>query len=118
MPGEGLTHGPPANKKAGGSHHRCSRSSGIPCAMVLRLIRDLPGAPGFLAPIVALKSSAQLVASVGATGPHDFAVRFSAVRPHEKSRATLPRPSHTRLTYRDDRACAPLHRGGMAGSCF
>ena len=22
MPGEGLTHGPPAEKKAGGSHHR------------------------------------------------------------------------------------------------
>jgi hypothetical protein len=25
MPGEGLTHGPPATKKAGGSHHRFSR---------------------------------------------------------------------------------------------
>ena len=25
MPGEGLTHGPPANKKAGGSYHRISR---------------------------------------------------------------------------------------------
>ena len=25
MPGEGLTHGPPATKKAGGSHHRISR---------------------------------------------------------------------------------------------
>jgi len=25
MPGEGLTHGPPATKKAGGSHHRISQ---------------------------------------------------------------------------------------------
>jgi hypothetical protein len=25
MPGEGLTHGPPATKKAGGSHHRFSQ---------------------------------------------------------------------------------------------
>jgi hypothetical protein len=25
MPGEGLTHGPPAAKKAGGSHQRFSR---------------------------------------------------------------------------------------------
>jgi len=25
MPGEGLTHGPPAEKKAGGSHHRISQ---------------------------------------------------------------------------------------------
>ncbi len=25
MPGDGLTHGPPATKNAGGSHHRLSR---------------------------------------------------------------------------------------------
>jgi len=25
MPGDGLTHGPPATKKAGGSHHRFSQ---------------------------------------------------------------------------------------------
>ena len=25
MPGDGLTHGPPATKNAGGSHHRISR---------------------------------------------------------------------------------------------
>jgi hypothetical protein len=43
MPGEGLTHGPPATKNAGGSHHRCSRTSGIPCAAVLTLIRALLG---------------------------------------------------------------------------
>src|SRR5690242_4438236 len=43
MPGDDLTHGPPAERNAGGSHHRCSRSTGIPCAVALRLLRDLPG---------------------------------------------------------------------------
>jgi hypothetical protein len=32
-----------------------SRSSGLPCATVLRLIRDLPGAPGFLATMIRAK---------------------------------------------------------------
>jgi hypothetical protein len=52
MPGDGLAHGPPANQKAGGSHHRFSQ--------IIRhslrdgfnaYIRALPGEPGFLAPI-------------------------------------------------------------------
>src|SRR5215468_660575 len=52
MPGEGLTHGPPAIKKAGGSYHRFSR--------IIRhslrdgfnaVLRALPGEPGFLAPV-------------------------------------------------------------------
>jgi hypothetical protein len=48
MPGEGLTHGPRATKSTR-QNHRLSRSSGIPCAAVLTLIRDLPGVPGLLA---------------------------------------------------------------------
>jgi hypothetical protein len=39
---------------------------------------------GFLA-TVANELLRRLDASVGASGPHDFAVRFSAVRPHAKS---------------------------------
>jgi hypothetical protein len=51
MPGEGLTHGPPANKKAGGSHHRISQ--------IIRhslrdgfngVLRALPGDRAFLPP--------------------------------------------------------------------
>jgi hypothetical protein len=38
-------------QKSTRQNHRLSRSSGIPCAMALRLIRALPGAPGFLATI-------------------------------------------------------------------
>jgi hypothetical protein len=54
MPGAGLAHGPPAEKNAGGRYHRFSRTSGIPRAMALRLIRDLLGAPGLLATVVTL----------------------------------------------------------------
>jgi hypothetical protein len=66
------THGPPANKKAGGSYHRFSQ-------IIRHSLRDGFNAlfralgPGFVAPIIALTSSAQLIASVGATEPHDFA---------------------------------------------
>jgi len=74
MPGEGFTHGPPAERVAGGSHHRCRRSTGIPCATVLTLIRallgdrlDCPRVATTRVPRVALG------ASTGAPGPHDFA---------------------------------------------
>jgi hypothetical protein len=33
------------------SHHRYAETSGIPCAMVRRLIRALLGVPGFLATV-------------------------------------------------------------------
>jgi hypothetical protein len=33
MPGDGLTHGPPATKNAGGSTTGSAGSTGIPCAM-------------------------------------------------------------------------------------
>ena len=42
--GAGLSHGPPATKNAGGRYHRFGRGHpDLPCAMVLRLIRALPG---------------------------------------------------------------------------
>src|SRR5262249_9255014 len=42
MPGEGLTNGPPAERKAGGSHHRFSLIIRHSLRDGLRLIRDLP----------------------------------------------------------------------------
>jgi hypothetical protein len=89
MPGEGLTHGPPANKKAGGSHHRFSRSTGIPRAMAYGLYVISPGT-GFLAPVPRdakhHRGSDNAQAhragiSTGMPGPHDFAVRIDVVRP-------------------------------------
>jgi hypothetical protein len=69
--------------------------------MVLRLIRALPGDRALLPPSFAGQSR-DLDASVGASGPHAFAVRFSAAR-----LATLLRPPHPASNVRDDRE-APL----------
>src|SRR5437764_12482245 len=62
------------------------RTSGLPCAMVLQLIRALLGAPGFLATVSARSEASSrqrqharrvaLGISVGMPGPHDFAVRL------------------------------------------
>src|SRR5271169_819089 len=37
------------------------------------------------------------------SGPHDFAVRVSAVRPRAEAHPTLPRPPHPASNVRDDR---------------
>ena len=50
-------------------------SPGIPRAMVYGLYRALPGDRAFLPPSSAKATFRQLDASVGASGPHDFAVR-------------------------------------------
>src|ERR1700687_3446235 len=56
-------------------------SPGIPRAMVLRLISRSPWRSGFFVTIAPEKlASQELDASVEASGPHDFAVRLSAVR--------------------------------------
>jgi len=94
MPGEGLTHGPPATKKAGGSYHRFSQIiRHSPRGGFNGVLRALPGDRAFLPPSPN-GSIRRLDTSVGVSGPHDFAVRQSAVRPHENSRAPLSRPSH------------------------
>ena len=51
-------------------------------------------------------ASRKLDASIGASGPHDFAVRISAAR-----LASLPRPPHPAPNVRDD-AYAPLIEAG------
>jgi hypothetical protein len=59
-------------------------------------------------------NSARLDASVGASGPHDFAVRISILRP-ALACLTLPRPSHPAPNVRDDREtplCVGRDRGG------
>jgi hypothetical protein len=81
MPGDGLTHGPPATKKAGGSHHRFSRiTTGIPRAMVLTAYSALSpvyrtGVPGFLATVARRSPPASLIP---ASGDQDHAILPSA----------------------------------------
>jgi hypothetical protein len=106
MPGDGLTHGPPATKKAGGSHHRFSRINRHSPRNGLRLIRDLPGVRALLATVALQVIAAKLDPSVGESGPHDFAVRVRHVRPTWQKRPSLPRPP-----YRDDRPKRPSSSG-------
>jgi hypothetical protein len=81
------------NHRYGGDH------TGLPRAVVLRLIRALPGEPFRLPPSPGRSSDPQdLAPDIGAPEPHDFAVRVSTARQSAPSR-----PPHPRLTYRDGR---------------
>ena len=79
MPGEGLTHGPPAKRMQAAGTTGKAEHAGIPCAMVFTLIRSLPGAPGLLATIRdnALTHIARDT-SIGVSGRCDFT---SAIMP-------------------------------------
>ena len=64
---------------------------GLPCAMALRLIRALPGRAGLVVTVALEKlASQELDASIGASGPHDFAVRVTRLRPARASRPPHP----------------------------
>jgi hypothetical protein len=83
MPGDGLTDGPPANKKAGGSDHRLSRinrhSLRNGATAYTRPSRCPDRCPGLIA-TVALRINTRLDPSVGRSGPRDFAVRVRHAR--------------------------------------
>ena len=79
--------------------------------MVLRLIRALPGDICLVATVVRGINPATLAP---ASERQDHTTSPSALG---HVRLTCPpRPPHPRLTCRDDRAYAPLHRGGMRES--
>ena len=82
------------------SHHRYAEQSDIPCAMVLRLIRGLLGVPGFLATVAPRKRLAKLDPSVGGPGPHDFAVRASALRLVHAAASIASRPRFVTIAKR------------------
>jgi hypothetical protein len=72
---------------------------GLPCAMVLTAYFVLSPVTGLFATVALKKlASRKLDASVGASGPHDFAVRAQC-----HSSFDMPRPPHPRLNVRDDR---------------
>ena len=96
-------------KSAQVSHRRSPETPGIPRANGFNgFLRALPSEPGFLATIASAmrQHRRQLDASVGASGPHGFAVR-KPKRPRQKRRS---RPSHP-ARVRDDRE-TPLGRAG------
>jgi hypothetical protein len=68
-------------------------SPGIPRASGFNgLFRALLGEPGLLSPSQAAmrKHHRPLDISVGISGPHDFAVRFHALRPQARKRPSRP----------------------------
>ena len=90
------------NKKARGRTTGTSRTTGLPCAMVLRLIRDLPGDRALLPPSSADRS-ADLTPALGRQD-HTISPSASCCSSHNTSR-----PSHPAPNVRDDRE-APLLR--------
>src|SRR5258708_16183563 len=77
------------------------RQSGIPCAMVLRLISCSPRRPGFLATVAPEKlASQELDTSVGVSGPHDFAVRKPALSSLAPPASTASRPASVTIANR------------------
>ena len=114
MPGEGLTHGPPANEKAGGSYHRFSQ--------IIRhslrdgfngVLRALPGDRAFLPPSSA-KRLADLAPASGCqnhtTSPSASGSFVGALT----ARCDPMRPSHPALNVRDDREAPLLSECGTA----
>ena len=102
-PGAHRTHGPRATK-ARGRTTGTGGSSGLPCAMVLRLIRALSGDHAWLPPSSARRVSvfANLAPASEAPRPHDFAVRTTAARRARIAPGDV-RPSHPAPNVRDDR---------------
>src|SRR5882724_5359739 len=82
---------------------------GIPRAMVYGLYRALPGDRACLPPSPAKVAFRRLDASVGASGPHDFAVRASAAR-----LATPSRPPHPAPTFVTTRTPLSTRRDGAS----
>jgi hypothetical protein len=72
-------------------------NAGFPRAVVYGLLRALPGDRAFLSPSSARRGCvfANLNASVGASGPHDFAVRELQAFVLRQS----PRPPHPTATF-------------------
>jgi hypothetical protein len=74
VPGAGRTRKPRGLKrKMPTSQYRQADTTGTPCAMVLRLLRALPGVPGLIASVA--NGFHSLDPSVGGTGPRGLTVR-------------------------------------------
>jgi hypothetical protein len=101
------THGPRATRKARGRTTGSAGTSGLPCAMVLRLIACSPRGPGFLATVTRKmpKHLCGLSASVGAPGPHDFAVRDNIIRLVTRRVHRIPRPTFVTIAKRPSCEC-------------
>jgi hypothetical protein len=87
-------------------HRKSARLS--PRNGVTAYLRALPGDRALLPPSSARITPRKLDTSVGAPGPHDFAVRSNISR-----QPMLPRPSHPLPNVRDDRETSLLRAGDI-----
>jgi hypothetical protein len=71
-----------------------------PHAMVLRLIAYSPRRPGFLASVAREQDARELDASVGASGPHAFAVRLRRIRQSAIRVHRIPPPTFVTIAKR------------------
>jgi hypothetical protein len=101
-------------QKSTRQNHRLSRSSGIPCAMVLRFIRDLPG-DRLSCPRRQRIRPRRLGISTGMPEPRDFIVAPDRSSARETPRCDPTRPPHPAPDVHDDRE-APPQWDGMCGS--
>src|ERR1700730_12717787 len=110
MPGARCTHSLACKTKINTrvSHHRYAETlQHSPRDGFNGFLRALPGDRALLPPSLTQIAPRKLDASVGASGPHDFAVRIRVAR-----LATPTRPSHPAPNVRGDCAYAPLSGAG------
>jgi hypothetical protein len=81
--------------------HPASLRNGFACAMVLTVSFALSPGTGLSCRRRRADCSAQLDTGIGVSGPHDFAVRDSVVRPHETVRGAIASIA-ARLTFGND----------------
>src|ERR1700737_2886185 len=80
-------------------------STGIPCAMVLTVSFVLSPVTGLFCHRRLRNSFRKLDASVGASGPHDFAVRFGVTRQRHRRVHRIPHPTSVTIAKRPSCGC-------------
>jgi hypothetical protein len=126
-PGAQCTRSPVRAKGSEYAHEYLQREHrnhpAFPAQWLERLLRALPGKPGFLAPVIRrlLKRPAELVkrpgefdTSVGGSGPHGLTVRENIVRPRRGGWIS-PQPCRANWRQIRDPPSLPTKRGGGLG---
>jgi hypothetical protein len=111
MPGDGLTHGPPATKKAGGSHHRFSRINRHSLRDGFNgFLRALPGDHAWLPPSPVRRASV-FTNLAPASERQDHTTSPSACATFVSRAIRVHRIPASRVVTIGRNV--PLHRGGM-----
>jgi hypothetical protein len=103
MPGDDLTHGPPATKKQAAVTTGWAGSSGIPCATVLTVSFALSPGTGCLAPVIVSDLASAPGRQDHTTSPYAQAALVSRGKPIHR----IPAPRVVTIAMR------PSWRGGM-----